>query len=93
LGAERNECRTDCAKSAGLHGDRFPHAEIEMVSLMHPALTTVRIPRSEIAAEALTMLLAAIGGSNPKARETIVETKLIIRESTAAPRLKRKKKA
>ena len=67
--------------------------DIEMVSLMHPALTTVRIPRSEIAAEALKMLLASISGANPKAREAIVETKLIIRESTAALRAKHKKQA
>jgi DNA-binding LacI/PurR family transcriptional regulator len=65
--------------------------DIEMVSLMHPALTTVRIPRAEIAAEALTMLLAAIAGSTLKPRETTVETKLIIRQSTAAPRLRHKK--
>jgi DNA-binding LacI/PurR family transcriptional regulator len=66
--------------------------DIEMVSLMHPSLTTVRIPRSEIAAEALTMLLAAIGDSTPTSRDKVVETSLIIRQSTAAPRLKHKKR-
>ena len=67
--------------------------DIEMVSLMHPSLTTVRLPRSEIAAEALAMLLASIGGSTPKTRERVVETTLIVRQSTAEPCSKHREKA
>lgn len=65
--------------------------DIDMVSLMHPALTTVRIPRSEIAAEALTMLLAAMSGLTPRMQETTIETRLVIRQSTGAPGKKHKK--
>lgn len=52
---------------------------------MNPPMTTVHIPREELCKTAVEMLLEE--GDNRKGREVKIETKLVIRESTAVPKL------
>ena len=59
--------------------------DLNMAAFYNPPLTSVHIPRHEIgrrAAEALIQLLTG----RAVAREVILPTRLIIRESTAPPR-------
>lgn len=51
-----------------------------------PALTTVRQPVSEMAATALRLLVRLMDGDRPESTRTELSTRLITRESTAAPR-------
>lgn len=51
---------------------------------MSPPMTTVHIPREELCKTAVEMLLEE--ATQPKGREVKIETKLVIRESTAPPR-------
>ncbi|MEV5319462.1 LacI family DNA-binding transcriptional regulator [Streptomyces sp. NPDC052687] len=51
-----------------------------------PALTTVRQPVSEMAATALRLLVRLMDGDRPESTRTELSTRLIARESTAAPR-------
>ncbi|MFI9344613.1 LacI family DNA-binding transcriptional regulator [Streptomyces sp. NPDC052773] len=51
-----------------------------------PALTTVRQPVSEMAATALRLLVRMMDGERPESTRTELSTRLIVRESTAAPR-------
>jgi DNA-binding LacI/PurR family transcriptional regulator len=53
-----------------------------------PALTTVRLSRSELADKALEALTAVIGQKTVSGREFHVGTKLIVRESTRENREK-----
>ena len=57
-----------------------------------PALTTVNIPRHELGRRAAQELLDRVGGRET-AHEIVLPTKLIVRESTAEPRARRKPKA
>jgi LacI family repressor for deo operon, udp, cdd, tsx, nupC, and nupG len=54
-----------------------------------PALTTVNIPRHELGRRAAMELMERIGGHD-SAHEIVLPTRLIIRESTAEPRSRRK---
>jgi LacI family transcriptional regulator len=65
--------------------------DLEIVSLMHPALTTVCVPRAEIAKKALMLLMAGIRKEAPTPSDSAVQTYLTIRESTAPPRKKVRK--
>jgi DNA-binding LacI/PurR family transcriptional regulator len=55
-----------------------------------PALTTVNIPRQELGKRAAQELMERFGGRD-SAHEIVLPTRLIVRESTAAPRTARKK--
>jgi LacI family transcriptional regulator len=55
--------------------------DIYMAQFTEPPLTTVRVPRSELAQLACNALLEAIGG-NSHGAELNIGTKLVIREST-----------
>ncbi len=58
---------------------------LDIASFYHPALTTVQQPTYQIGCESAKMLLGLIEGKkNIKAR--IIESQLIVRESTAPPR-------
>ncbi|MGW2642100.1 LacI family DNA-binding transcriptional regulator [Streptomyces sp. NPDC001348] len=50
-----------------------------------PALTTVRQPLSEMAAAALRLLVRMMHGERPEGTRTELSTRLVLRESTAAP--------
>jgi LacI family transcriptional regulator len=61
--------------------------DIELASLTHPTLTTIRIPRQTIAQAAIGSLIEQIAKAAVKAKSTVtVRTALVIRQSTAAPR-------
>jgi LacI family transcriptional regulator, xylobiose transport system transcriptional regulator len=55
-------------------------------SWLHPALTTVRQPMTEMAGEAATMVLALSRGETPARTRVVLATELTIRASTAAVR-------
>lgn len=57
-----------------------------------PALTTVNIPRHELGRRAAQELMDRLGGRD-SAHEIVLPTRLVVRESTAEPRAKRKPKA
>ena len=55
------------------------------VKMTMPPLTTVALPAEEIAAHAVRMLLAQNEQSDAATQRVVLEEKLIVRESTAAP--------
>jgi len=57
----------------------------------NPPLTTVNIPRHELGRRAAQELMDRFGGREA-AHEIVLPTKFIVRESTAAPRVRRKAK-
>lgn len=58
--------------------------DLEVAAMVHPALTTVRYPTWEMGHYAGTNLLAQLQNEKPL-RQRIFPTKLIVRESSAAP--------
>ena len=59
--------------------------DMEIASVITPALTTVRFPTAELGTLAAQHLLARLAGENvPQQRQLPVV--LVVRESTAAPR-------
>nr|WP_321458513.1 LacI family DNA-binding transcriptional regulator [uncultured Cohaesibacter sp.] len=52
-----------------------------------PALTTVRQPCLEIGRRAMTRLLAHLSGDNPETDSILVPTEIVIRETTAPPKI------
>jgi LacI family transcriptional regulator len=61
--------------------------DLEISSLIHPALTTVRQPLAQMGAFAATMLLHLIAGEPLGSSRHELATELIVRESTAEPRI------
>lgn len=59
--------------------------DIPFATLAQPALTTVRIPRERLGQLALETLQAMLASKSRKGGESILDTELVIRESTAAP--------
>ena len=57
------------------------------VDLLKPPLTTVRIPQREIGIEAARRLLRRIEDNDPSTADVVLRPTLVIRQSTAAPRL------
>ncbi len=60
--------------------------DIEMSAYVYPPLTTVRQDRSGMAREAIGALEQLMGGDELPPVEALVEPKLVVRASTAAPR-------
>jgi LacI family transcriptional regulator len=60
--------------------------DIEISASIHPALTTVRLSRTEIAERAFRALFAASQEKEAEGQEYRIRPELIIRQSTAAPR-------
>jgi LacI family transcriptional regulator len=60
--------------------------DIEMSSLVYPALTTVRQDRAAMAREAIGALELLMGGEETPPAEALVEPRLVVRSSTAPPR-------
>ncbi|MGH9593270.1 MAG: LacI family DNA-binding transcriptional regulator, partial [Bryobacteraceae bacterium] len=64
--------------------------DIELAEFTEPPLTTVRLSRAEIAEKALDCLLLNMEFGRDKGSEVVIGTRLIVRESTAAPRKRRR---
>ena len=58
------------------------HDNIALSSLVSPQLTTVNIPVHKIAEEAITQLIRKIRNPRSRNREIVIETELVIRQST-----------
>jgi LacI family transcriptional regulator len=56
--------------------------DIEVSEYMHPALTTVRLSRKEVAEKAFSALSTLLLGKSGKGREYGIETHLVVRDST-----------
>lgn len=59
--------------------------DIRMAEMMIPSLTSVQMSRSELARAAVSALRAHVEVASPK-REYKIDTRLVVRESTAFPR-------
>ncbi len=57
-----------------------------IASLLRPALSTVRVPLTEVGAEAVRMLIDRIESPDAKPQRAVLPTRLIIRESSGGPR-------
>lgn len=57
--------------------------DIPFAALAHPPLTTVRMPRERLGALALEILQKMLGKKRGRGVEAVLETELVIRESTA----------
>ena len=55
--------------------------DIEVSSQIHPALTTVRVPREEMGALAVKKLIGRINDKSKKPRKTKLPTELVVRKS------------
>ena len=56
--------------------------DIPFAALAHPPLTTVRMPRERLGCLALEILLKMLGKKRAPGTESVLETELVIREST-----------
>lgn len=56
--------------------------DVEVDVLMNPSLTTVRVPKIEIGAEAVRLMVDILKNKNNSTKKIIVPTELIIRSST-----------
>ena len=56
--------------------------DIELSSLMHPQLTTIRVSRTEIATRAFTALYGTTNKAAPRGINYTIPTELIVRQST-----------
>lgn len=59
--------------------------DVELARLLHPELTTVRIPADELGREAIRHLLGKLHDKIAPATPTVVKLSLILRQSTARP--------
>ena len=64
--------------------------DIDLAEFTEPPLTTVRLSRAEIAEKALDCLLLNMDFGREGGSEVVIGTHLIVRESTAPPRKKRR---
>lgn len=55
--------------------------DIDTARYIHPALTTVALPKEEIGRKSAEMLIALMQGREPEQRQILLEPKLVIRES------------
>jgi DNA-binding LacI/PurR family transcriptional regulator len=63
--------------------------DIPLVSYTSPPLTTVRMSAADVGSTAFQALFRLVGGERPEGDVYQVPTKLIVRESTARPKLNR----
>ena len=64
--------------------------DLPAASQVHPALTSVRQPIAEMGRAAVNTLLAVIAGLEVATRQVTLPTELIVRNSSAAPRVARR---
>jgi LacI family xylobiose transport system transcriptional regulator len=76
------------------HGVRIPddlsvigYDDLQLSRWVGPPLTTIRQPLSEMAATAARQLIAMSDGREPISRRIALATSLVVRESTAPPRV------
>lgn len=60
--------------------------DIVLGAHVRPPLTTIAIPKRELAGKAITLLLGLVGGADVATRHITVRPSLVVRRSTAAPR-------
>jgi len=60
--------------------------DIALAEFTEPPLTTVRLPRTEIAGKAFEALLASLGDTKRMGAEYLISPQLVVRESTARAR-------
>ncbi len=59
--------------------------DIEMSAMLHPALTTVHVPKQDLGRTAVDLLLQALSEPASRARHAALTTQLIVRGTTSAP--------
>ncbi|PKR89730.1 LacI family transcriptional regulator [Pleomorphomonas diazotrophica] len=59
--------------------------DVELARLLHPELTTVRIPADRLGREAVGRLLDRLEGKAVRPHPTLIDLSLIVRQSTARP--------
>jgi LacI family transcriptional regulator len=59
--------------------------DIPMVGLVDPPLTTARVPQREMGAIAARMLISLLEHEPLAQRHVLLETELVVRDSTRAP--------
>ncbi len=59
--------------------------DVVLARLLHPELTTVNIPADRLGREAIRRLLSKLDGKATRTKPTMVELRLILRQSTARP--------
>ena len=57
--------------------------DIPFAALTHPPLTTVRMPREKLGSVALDILMKMLGQKRGSGTESVLDTELVIRESTS----------
>lgn len=67
--------------------------DVSVSDHVHPRLTTVRQPIPQMARAAVNTLLAMIAGLEPPASRIVLPAELVVRDSTAPPARKSKRKA
>jgi len=76
----------EAAREAGLDipGDVsfVGHDDIPLARFAHPPLTTIRVPAAEIARQSCQLLLELLIDNHSPKRNILLETELIIRNST-----------
>lgn len=78
---ERN---LSCPKDLSITG----YNDSAFVDLLRPPLTTVRIPQREIGIQAARLLVEKIEGRQAFVRDVVLRPQLVIRHSTATPRVR-----
>ena len=73
-----------CAVPADLSVVGFD--DVPLASFIYPLLTTVAQPKYDMGVVATTMLLERINNPDMPPRQTLLETQLIVRDSTAPPK-------
>ncbi|MCJ0764411.1 LacI family DNA-binding transcriptional regulator [Variovorax terrae] len=63
------------------------HNDMPLVDLVSPPLTTVRLPHRELGWRAAEMLFESIAGEAGSASTVVLRPELVVRASTAAPRV------
>lgn len=59
--------------------------DIEMSAMLHPALTTVEVPKHELGRTAVEMLLHVLTDPSARPRHATLATRLVVRDTTAPP--------
>lgn len=73
-----------CAVPADLSVVGFD--DVPLASFVYPLLTTVAQPKYDMGVVAITMLLERLNNPDMPPRQTLLETQLIVRDSTAPPK-------
>ncbi len=78
-----NEKHLACPRDMSIVG----HNDMPLVDMVHPALTTIRISHREMGVQAADLLQQTMDDGDHLARNVVLPPKLIVRASTAPPRV------